>query len=104
MPLPPIATDMPTRFKKPVKRSEEDSSVEEDGAMDSDALDDEDNDFKSRKRKRGSLTKKKASPAKRKKVEEEDDDGLDLKEGQEVVGTIIQAPTAGRGACSLLRP
>lgn len=84
--------------------SEEDDDVEEDEAIDSDALDDEANDFKSRKRKRGSLTKKRVSLTKRKKVDEQDDDGSDLKEGQEVVGTVIQAPTTGRGVYALLRP
>jgi hypothetical protein len=77
---------------------------------DSDALDEEE-DHKpksSKKRKRGSdatgtpsPTKAKAPKRKKRKVVDEDEDedeDEDLKEGQEVVGVVVQAPKSGRGA------
>src|SRR6267154_6882181 len=70
-------------------------------SMDSDALDDEVID-KSRKRKRASpmkktLSKKLSSKKKKKDASEESEDDFELKEGQEVVGTVVQAPKTGRG-------
>ncbi|KAK7040872.1 hypothetical protein VNI00_009468 [Paramarasmius palmivorus] len=74
---------------------------------DSDALDEEE-DHKpkpSKKRKRGSdatstpsPTKAKAPKRKKRKVvdEDEDDEDDDLKEGQEVVGVVVQAPKTGQ--------
>lgn len=83
-------------------------------SLDSDALDDDDDDenesigrSRSRKRKRVSPVKtspKKATPRKKKKATVEDtddaDDDFDLKEGQEIVGTVVEAPKTGRGALS----
>ncbi|KAF9263955.1 hypothetical protein L218DRAFT_864014 [Marasmius fiardii PR-910] len=75
---------------------------------DSDALDDdEDKPQKkkhvSTKRKRDSKSQspsKKQSPVKKRRRiardEDDDDDDLDLKEGQEVVGKVVQAPKTGR--------
>ena len=73
-------------------------------SIDSDALDDDETIVgKSRKRKHATFTKtspKKKSPRK-KGNNDEFDDGLELKEGQEVVGTVVQAPKTGRGMCVL---
>ncbi|TFY64800.1 hypothetical protein EVJ58_g2369 [Rhodofomes roseus] len=87
---------------------------EEDGSepsLDSDALDD-DEDVGVKRKKRASVAKaapkksspekkaspKKASPRKKRNQEEseDEDDGLDLKDGQEVVGVVVQAPKKGR--------
>ena len=88
---------------------EESASVEEDGdedddlkSMDSDALDDDELSSKSRKRKRASPAKKthskKQSPKKKKKDNDDEfEDDFELQEGQEVVGTVVQAPKTGRG-------
>jgi hypothetical protein len=71
-------------------------------SMDSDALDDDESTDKSRKRKRVSPAKKasskKSSPRKKKKDnDDESGDDFGLKEGQEVVGVVVQAPKTGRG-------
>ncbi|KAI0315925.1 hypothetical protein OF83DRAFT_307107 [Amylostereum chailletii] len=85
-------------------------SDEDIAALDSDALDDEEDEeepapVKPGKRKRAAPTSKrspKKAPARkaRKKpdVDEEDNDEDfdDLKEGQEVVGRVVQAPKTGR--------
>ncbi|KZT63515.1 hypothetical protein DAEQUDRAFT_815601 [Daedalea quercina L-15889] len=72
-------------------------------SLDSDALDEDDDVGAKRKRGRPSVTKKatpkKGSPKKKRKQDEgsEDEDGeLDLKDGQEVVGVVVQAPKTGR--------
>ena len=79
-------------------------------SLHSDALDD-DSDLETKKpsgkRKRASQVKqpraKASSPRKRRKNaasdEDEEDEGYDLKEGQQVVGRIVQAPKTGRGQC-----
>ncbi|KAH8102103.1 hypothetical protein BXZ70DRAFT_930303 [Cristinia sonorae] len=86
---------------------EEDSDVE---SLHSDALDEEEDSValsKSQKRKRNSANasprkagSKKSSPRKkRKKAEDEDEqvsDSLELEEGQEIVGEVVQAPKTGR--------
>lgn len=79
-------------------------------SLDSEALD-EDDEFDSapRKRKRGSAAstpaKKKARPAarrasssprKRRTVSQDSEEELELAEGQEVVGRVVQAPKTGR--------
>lgn len=74
---------------------------------DSDALDDDSEDDVKPTKGKKSPTKPngrakqppKASPRKKKKAAEEDyeDSEDDLKEGQEVVGRVVQAPTTGRG-------
>lgn len=82
----------------------------------SDALDD-DSDIGTKKRgggkrKRASNGKtsraKGSSPRKRHKnaVSEEDDEGevYELKEGQQVVGKVVQAPKTGRGQCCFYPP
>ncbi|EIW51975.1 uncharacterized protein TRAVEDRAFT_136292 [Trametes versicolor FP-101664 SS1] len=85
-------------------------------SLDSDALDEDDVKPASRKRKRPAATAKKApaknagkktspkkagaSPRKKRKSakdeEAEDEDYLELEEGQEVVGVVVQAPKTGR--------
>ncbi|EED79347.1 predicted protein [Postia placenta Mad-698-R] len=96
------------RSDEDVYRSEDEEEVE---SLDSDALDEEsDGGAKGpKKRKRAATSSKKASPRKaslrkkRKRADEsdEDDDDLDLKEGQEVVGIVVKAPTTGwGGSCS----
>lgn len=90
------------RSDEDVYRSEDEEEVE---SLDSDALDEEsDGGAKGpKKRKRAAPGSKKASPRKaslrkkRKRADEsdEDDDDLDLKEGQEVVGIVVKAPTTG---------
>lgn len=86
-------------------------------SLDSDALDEDDVKPASRKRKRPAATAKKAPaknagkktspkkagalPRKKRKSakdeEAEDEDYLELEEGQEVVGVVVQAPKTGRG-------
>ncbi|KAH9985627.1 hypothetical protein BJV74DRAFT_929710 [Russula compacta] len=73
-------------------------------SLHSDALDDDSDQEYARKRKRTSPVRprraKGGSPHKRRKNaasdEDEDEDGYVLKEGQYVVGKVVQAPTAGR--------
>ncbi|KAL1948090.1 hypothetical protein VTO73DRAFT_12165 [Trametes versicolor] len=85
-------------------------------SLDSDALDEDDVKAPSRKRKRPTVAAKKApaknagkktspkkagaSPRKKRKSakddEAEDEDYLELEEGQEVVGVVVQAPKTGR--------
>ncbi|KAF9462235.1 hypothetical protein BDZ94DRAFT_1298705 [Collybia nuda] len=83
------------------KGNDEDDEDEDVQEYNSDALDDSD-DNTTKKRKRPAPTAKprsKASPRKRqRKNQEEDDEGeeLDLKEGQEIVGVVVQAPKTGR--------
>ncbi|KIK60949.1 hypothetical protein GYMLUDRAFT_43495 [Collybiopsis luxurians FD-317 M1] len=93
---------------RPVKRRGKAKTRDRD--YDSDALD-EDSDFdaseeedkksKTAKRKRENgpgKARKTSSPRKRRRKldEEEDDDDVELKEGQEVVGVVVQAPKSGR--------
>lgn len=104
----------------------EDGSESETESLHSDALDDEDDDddAESRrrknkqalKRKRGSVSSPKkapakkakpASPAKKRKIkkarkdeDEDEESDLELEEGQEIVGVVIQAPKTGRGMCN----
>ncbi|TFY67472.1 hypothetical protein EVG20_g3932 [Dentipellis fragilis] len=84
-----------------------DATEDEEEALNSDALDD-DEDFggaNKRKRKAGTKTrspkdKKARAPAhkRRRKAysEDEKDDEIELEEGQEVVGVVVQAPKTGR--------
>jgi len=79
-------------------------------SLHSDALDD-DSDQETvkhgRKRKRASLVKTRlasarvSSPRKKRKnaasYEDEKGEGYDLKEGQQIVGKVVQAPKTGRG-------
>ena len=80
-------------------------------SLQSDALDD-DSDLDAKKiggkRKRASQQvksprAKSSSPRKRRKNADSDEDeegeGYDLKEGQEIVGRVVQAPKTGRGQC-----
>ena len=70
-------------------------------SMDSDALDDDETTGNSRKRKRASPAKKvsskKSSLRKKKGDDDDDEDDFELKEGQEIVGVVVQAPKTGRG-------
>lgn len=79
----------------------EDQDEDEDvKSLDSDALDDDEIIDKSRKRKRVSTAKKsskaKSSKKKKKDIVDESEDDFEVKEGQEVVGTVVQAPKTGR--------
>jgi len=95
------------RTKQPKrKRSRRDSdadpvSDEEASDLDSDALDDEPGSSpRKRKLTRTSTGKSKTSPRRKKATQsEEAEEGyaLDLKEGQEVVGVVVQAPREGQG-------
>jgi len=77
-------------------------------SLHSDALDDDsdqETEKHARKRKRASPVKshraKASSPRKRRKNaasdEDEEGEGYDLKEGQQIVGKVVQAPKTGRG-------
>jgi hypothetical protein len=88
---------------------QEQSDQDDIKSLHSDALDD-DSDLETKKRgkrKRGSPVKppraKGSSPRKRHKNAASDEDGegedYDLKEGQQVVGRVVQAPKTGRGQC-----
>ena len=111
------------RTRKQTKRepesNEEESDADEDDAyeneseelsdlesINSDNLDEEVPVAKPSKRKRGPKSAAKASPKKasaprkkRKKADDDDDEEayIELKEGQEIVGKVIQAPETGRG-------
>ncbi|KZT08078.1 uncharacterized protein LAESUDRAFT_724064 [Laetiporus sulphureus 93-53] len=99
--------DSSSRKKKNVTYYEKQDEDEDETELDSDALD-EDSDGPSRKRKRASKSlvnkrspkSQKASPRKRRMKarheSEDEEDGLDLKEGQEVVGVVVKAPKTGR--------
>ena len=82
-------------------------------SLHSDALDeDEGLSTRSKKRKRGEkgasekVAGKKSSPRKKRKKagkgDEESDDDVELEDGQEVVGVVVQAPKDGRGSYYLL--
>ncbi|KAI0634383.1 hypothetical protein C8Q77DRAFT_1111531 [Trametes polyzona] len=101
---------------------QDDGDASEVESLDSDALDDEDLEASSRKRKRATASTKKtaptkslpqkrlgknssprksgATPRKKRKVtqsgEEDEEDDLELEEGQEIVGVVVQAPKTGR--------
>ncbi|KAI0942836.1 hypothetical protein AcW1_002611 [Taiwanofungus camphoratus] len=108
-PRAPTKTNSPKKNSKREESDEEFEDEDEDEAsLHSDALDDEDDYGAGAKRKRSSQSRspvkakskaspKKSSPRKKRKTEsEEDDDDLDLKEGQEVVGVVVQAPKTGQ--------
>lgn len=94
------------RRKSPEEDEEEDEGDFQDNvSLDSDALDD-DPPAKSPKQRgkpksKSTSSPKKSSPKKRRKVAKEDDDddeiSLELEDGQEVVGRVVQAPKTGRG-------
>ncbi|KAL6298957.1 hypothetical protein BKA93DRAFT_830289 [Sparassis latifolia] len=74
-------------------------------SLHSDALDDSDAMPKKTPRKRKAKTSMKSSPQKSpskkkrrraKESDEEDDGDIDLKDGQEIVGVVVQAPKTGR--------
>lgn len=113
---------------------EDDEIVSEVGSLDSDALDEEDEEANGsgkngRKRRRASTSSKKAAlkkttnakaktspnkgsaaPRKRRKVskasedEAEEESDFELEEGQEIVGVVVQAPKSGRGAYTICAP
>ncbi|KAI0061106.1 hypothetical protein BV25DRAFT_1826967 [Artomyces pyxidatus] len=81
--------------------SNDEPDVEDEPELDSDALDDDDeiDSPKARKStKRTRSPKKAASPRKRRKKDDDMDAGdvTDLKEGQQIVGRVVQAPKSGR--------
>ena len=61
----------------------------------SDDLDDDSDDDQSKKRKHAS-PKKKQSPRKKARKTDENDEYEELKEGQEIVGVVVQAPKTGQ--------
>ena len=65
--------------------------------MDSDNLDDDDFNNSVKKRKRKSSPKKKQVSRKKKSKLDLEDSEEELAEGQEVVGTVVEAPKTGRG-------
>ncbi|KAI0725484.1 hypothetical protein C8Q72DRAFT_852371 [Fomitopsis betulina] len=82
-----------------------DGDDDDESSLDSDALDEDDDVGAPRKRKRVSekATPKKPTPKKKQKQKqkqreesEEEDPEFDLKDGQEVVGVVVQAPKTGR--------
>jgi hypothetical protein len=90
-------------YEDPESAGEDGDEDDDVKSMDSDALDDDELISKTpRKRKRASPVKKtpskKRSPKKKKKDnDDESEDDLELQEGQELVGTVVQAPKTGRG-------
>ncbi|KAF8872469.1 hypothetical protein BD779DRAFT_1572821 [Infundibulicybe gibba] len=77
------------------------ASDDSDEGFDSDALDDSEDELKKRKRKRiATPAKKSTRSSKKRKVNKGDDeeleDGHELEDDQEIVGTVVQAPTTGR--------
>ncbi|KAH9846643.1 hypothetical protein C2E23DRAFT_948867 [Lenzites betulinus] len=86
---------------------DEDKDASDVESLDSDALDEDDLEVTTnRKRKRAAPASKKSqvkskrisSQKKRKtKVDDEDEDDFELGEGQEVVGVVVKAPKTGRG-------
>lgn len=94
---------------KVIPKKDEDSesnvsqSDEDQQEYDSDALDGSEDEAKMKKRKRVSSSQKKTtrSPRKKQKASESEEDDFDLKDGQEIVGVVVQAPKTGRGKCSV---
>lgn len=84
--------------KKRKKDEEDEDEVADYVSLDSDALDD-DVDISSAKKKK--KIAKSVSPNKtfsrKKRGNQEEDSDLDLKDGQTVIGTVVQAPKTGRG-------
>jgi len=102
-------------YEEPESAGEDGDEDDDVKSMDSDALDDDEPISKTpQKRKRASPVKKtpskKSSPRKKKKDnDDEPEDDFELQEGQELVGTVVQAPKTGRGvsighASLLIRP
>ncbi|KAJ7216515.1 hypothetical protein GGX14DRAFT_441721 [Mycena pura] len=85
---------IPKSTRRKARGSDEESEEE----YDSDALDDTDDEKKSlKKRKRKSETGKTTRTPKKKKTDDLDDEfELQLEEGQEIAGVIVQAPKTGR--------
>ena len=94
-------------YEGPISAGQDEDEDDDAKSMDSDALDDDDDDDdelmgRSRKRKRASPAKKRSprtkSPRKKRRDNnDESEDDFELKDGQEVVGTVVQAPKTGRG-------
>ncbi|KAJ7057160.1 hypothetical protein C8F01DRAFT_1211214 [Mycena amicta] len=90
---------MPARAKDPKpktiprKKARDTSSPSVDEYDDSDALDDSDSEKKQKKRKR---TERKPRTPKKKRKADSDDDVIELQDGQEIVGIVVQAPKTGR--------
>lgn len=91
---------------------EEESETEDASSMDSDAIDDADfgvSTKNDKKRKRASVKRSPATPTPKKsrsntkksasksRTAEDEDEFDDLEDGQEIVGTVVQAPKTGRG-------
>ncbi|KAF7319340.1 hypothetical protein HMN09_00271600 [Mycena chlorophos] len=81
-----------SKTKSSRKRARE-PSPSEDEFEDSDALDESDSEKKPKKR--ATAVKKQRSPKKKRKVDADEAD-IDLEEGQEIVGVVVQAPKTGR--------
>lgn len=92
--MPRASTKSESKKAKPRPSKRRRDSSED--AFDSDALDDSDVEPKSSGKRKMSPSKSKASRKKRKTDEDEDySSEVELKEGQEIVGRVIRAPTEG---------
>jgi hypothetical protein len=76
-----------------------DDDDDDDASLDSDALDDDPPPTGKRKRT-AKNNKAKSSPKKKRKAPEDSEFSDGLEEGQEIVGVVVEAPKAGRGACA----
>ncbi|KAJ6591188.1 hypothetical protein DFH09DRAFT_1244928 [Mycena vulgaris] len=85
----------PTKNKKVAEVAPDTDSDESESEYNSDALDDDADDLKNKKkRKRGAESGKKLRSPKKKKLVDTDEE-FDLQEGQEIVGVVIKAPKTG---------
>ena len=84
--------------EEPIDDTEEYSAeTSEEELVDSDNLDDDDFNNSVKKRKRKTSPKKKQVSRKKKSKLDLEDSEEELAEGQEVVGTVVEAPKTGRG-------
>ena len=86
--MPSYRTRTRAAEKRKITASEDDAI-----SLDSDNLDAEDSSPPKRQRKK----------VKKSRRDDDDSEHLDLKDGQEVVGVVVQAPKTGRGPFSLSR-
>jgi len=97
--MPPQSRSKPTTAAQKRKSRDESESEDDVQGLASDNLDD-DADVTRRGKGVGETLKKKAStskPKKRRKRATREEDGLELKEGQEIVGKVVRAPKTGQG-------
>lgn len=83
-----------------MSNAETESEAEDSKEYDSDALDDDSEaETRPKKRKRVSsvVTKTRSTRKKKKPADSDAEDEFELREGQEIVGEVVQAPKTGRG-------